>query len=364
MNSGPTSSIDRVPGSLVVDTSTLSTAFDGLTKLNISWSEIEISPELGLALFRGLADVRGPVTDTLGLIAAMHRAVPGDQQLGTNLVSAPVGLEGTKPMSAGTKPMSGDPEPVPADFVAQDVDDPTAPVVGILDVPLPDSSSLRRVWPRRAGHSAMVASLVRAAAAGGVQVQVRGVLHPSSGSAELWDTAVALVELANSGIDVLNLSFGCYTGDDKIPLLLDRALKAVPERVLVVTSAGNHGEVVGWVNGRTRSSNSFPGADKRVIAVGAHDEFGQRADFSPDLDWVDCTAPGVDVTGAYLNGLVQRSDGPTEFTGGAKWSGTSFAAATVSGAVAAQMKKSAGSTPREAFAAILGAPGSPVRPAR
>ena len=78
-----------------------------------------------------------------------------------------------------------------------------------------------------------------------------------------------------------------------------------------------------------------------MVSVGAHDANGQRAEFSPDAEWVDLTAPGTDVVSLFLDGMVRFSDrADTEappdsrFDGFASWSGTSFAAAAVTGAIA------------------------------
>jgi subtilisin family serine protease len=74
-----------------------------------------------------------------------------------------------------------------------------------------------------------------------------------------------------------------------------------------------------------------------VVAVGAVDAEGKRPPWSPNLDWIDCTALGVDVVADYLDGEVQLTKTEAPFAGFAVWSGTSFAAATVSGAIAARM---------------------------
>jgi subtilisin family serine protease len=89
----------------------------------------------------------------------------------------------------------------------------------------------------------------------------------------------------------------------------------------------------------------WPAAFDKVISVGACDDKGDAADFSPDAPWVDLLAPGVDVSSTYLVGEVTVKcsghdgghGGPVDFDGFAVWSGTSFAAATVSGVIAAEL---------------------------
>ena len=64
------------------------------------------------------------------------------------------------------------------------------------------------------------------------------------------------------------------------------------------------------------------------------------APFSPDAPWVDALAPGVDV--------VSTCDAVGDGTGVfARWSGTSFAAAAVTGAIAALVGP--GRTARQAW---------------
>jgi subtilisin family serine protease len=63
--------------------------------------------------------------------------------------------------------------------------------------------------------------------------------------------------------------------------------------------------------------------------------------------WIDLFAPGTDIVSAYLGAasdeqvVVPRRDQPSDevriFSGWAKWSGTSFAAARVTGAIATQI---------------------------
>jgi membrane-anchored mycosin MYCP len=102
----------------------------------------------------------------------------------------------------------------------------------------------------------------------------------------------------------------------------------------------------------------WPAAFDEVVAVGALDVSnghpGRIADFTPHatrhdsdggtwlemLPWITLLAPGARVPGLYLEGNVSAFDkkGNTAvkyFEGWARWSGTSFAAGTVSGALAA-----------------------------
>jgi subtilisin family serine protease len=95
----------------------------------------------------------------------------------------------------------------------------------------------------------------------------------------------------------------------------------------VVACAGNHA-----------SDRPFwPAALDGVIAVAAVDG-EERAWFSDFGPWVDACAPGVGITSCFVrfDGPLPRVRGidPDDFTGYATWSGTSFAAPVVAGAIA------------------------------
>jgi membrane-anchored mycosin MYCP len=206
--------------------------------------------------------------------------------------------------------------------------------------------------PYRAGHSEFVASLIRRQAPA-ASLFLKGVIDPESGRANSWKTAQAIVQLvAEHHVDILNLSLGCFAATGP-PFVITRAIERVSPQVLVVAAAGNHGDVKKWVLGRTSKSAVWPAAMPPVIAVGAHGENDQAApSWSPNLSWVACTAPGVNVLGRYLEGHVELAMGPQEFQGFARWSGTSFAAATVTGAIAAQTRPGSVS-PKDAYESLL-----------
>jgi subtilisin family serine protease len=209
--------------------------------------------------------------------------------------------------------------------------------------------------PLRAGHATFVASLITRMAPA-VTVDAHAVLD-DNGRATAWDTAVAMLEFADSGIDILNLSLGCRTTDGLAPLLLSRAVSLLNQRMLIVAAAGNHGSAT---DPDLRKAPTWPAALPDVVAVGARNVDDTRAPFSPNLPWVTCTAPGVNVIGAYLNTVIAlMQHDPLEFKGYAAWSGTSFATATVSGAIAAAAQKR---DVRAALARLLADPHGVVRP--
>ncbi|MBA8795722.1 hypothetical protein FHX74_003358 [Friedmanniella endophytica] len=218
--------------------------------------------------------------------------------------------------------------------------------VGVLDTGLYPQPFLAGGWRARFsdllgaegagyadGHATFVTGLVLAQAPAAT-VEVRGALRGPDGSADTWTVATEAVRFARSGIDVLNLSLACYTEDGQPPLLIARAIERLSAQLVVVAAAGNHGALPGDVAGvPVRSLPAFPAALDGVLAVGAGDAEGRRAPFSPDQPWVDVLAPGVDVRSTYLR-VVAGGSAPA-FDGWARWSGTSFAAALVTGAIAA-----------------------------
>jgi membrane-anchored mycosin MYCP len=89
----------------------------------------------------------------------------------------------------------------------------------------------------------------------------------------------------------------------------------------------------------------FPAALDGVLAVGAIGDDKGLAPFSPNAPWVDVVAPGVNIASTYLSGQVTgveyENGRPKEIqvgpfaNGYALWSGTSAAAAAVTGQLAA-----------------------------
>ncbi|MEN3361613.1 MAG: rane-anchored mycosin [Mycobacteriales bacterium] len=243
------------------------------------------------------------------------------------------------------------------------------------------------------GHCTFLASLIlrKAPAA---RLDIRPVLErPADRAADLsvWRAANELVGYLDSGVEVINLSWACYTRDGKSPLVLSRAIALLAPRILVVAAAGNHGAQPpgGPARGEfpDRGAPAYPAALPDVTAVGALDR-DLPAEFNPTDDhgrprngtrplapWIDLLAPGVDVVGAYF-GYDPKSRSvdvpdpatqpptltPKTFSGYATWSGTSFAAANVTGAVAARM--TAGGSARDALERVLDEQAWGIRRAR
>ncbi len=175
--------------------------------------------------------------------------------------------------------------------------------------------------PDQEAHATFIAGVVLTWAPN-ANLMVGRVLNENDVSASSWQVATKMAEFAKAGVDVLNISFGAATEDNKPPLVLQRAVQVLGERgVIVVAAAGNNGP-----DTREIWPAALATAEPNVVAVGAGkpSSSGGFAStvFSPDAPWVDLIAPGENVYSTY------------KASGYATWSGTSFAAAAVSGAIA------------------------------
>ena len=226
--------------------------------------------------------------------------------------------------------------------------EPNGVTVGLVDTAMVDHEYLTGAWtgPYRDassggtvhaedGHATFIAGLIRRHAPAAT-LRVYPVLD-GSGDASAWDTAHRIVEAGRSGVDVLNLSFVCYTEDGHPPLVLTAALERLGGSTVVVAAAGNHG----FLGNGLEFKPAYPAALPNVIAVGAKD-----APFSGQGPWITVEAEGTALESTFLSGMVSVWKDPDgkgraparrhdrEFQGYARWSGTSFAAAVVSAMIA------------------------------
>lgn len=180
------------------------------------------------------------------------------------------------------------------------------------------------------GHATFVTGLVLRQAPGAT-VEVHRVLD-DHGTADSWTVAKAIASSGQGGLDVLNLSLACWTEDNHPPLALSTAVNRVGPATVIVAAAGNHATTA---QGKV-APPAWPAALDDVVAVGAATASGAgSAAFSPAQPWVDVLAPGVDLVSTYLDGPVRAGRRSVHFDGFARWSGTSFAAALVTGVIAA-----------------------------
>jgi subtilisin family serine protease len=152
-------------------------------------------------------------------------------------------------------------------------------------------------------------------------------------------------------LDVVNLSLGCFTFDDRPSPVLADAVARLARHSVVVAAAGN-----------SDSDRPFwPAALKDVVAVAAladtvAGDTLERASFSNYGWWVDAAAPGEKIASSFLTHGRENGE---EFHGYAKWSGTSFAAPYVVGKIAALMAAK-DMTARDALGELLDPAGTRI----
>jgi hypothetical protein len=170
--------------------------------------------------------------------------------------------------------------------------------------------------PDQEAHATFIAGVVLERAPN-ANLVVDHALNESDIATSSWKVATKMARFADAGVKVLNISFGAATYDDEPPLVLEKAVQVLNRHgVVVVAAAGNQG---------SNTPKIWPAALHDVVAVGAGTNDGGSfvpAEFSPNVSWVDLIAPGENVYSTY------------KASGYATWSGTSFAAAAVSGAIA------------------------------
>jgi hypothetical protein len=222
--------------------------------------------------------------------------------------------------------------------------------VGVLDAALSPvpwlTDGWQATWPNRVldgtvpgyldGHATFVTGLVLSQAPSAT-VEVSKVLEDGVGDS--WTLAREIVRMGNSGVDILNLSLVCYTDDGQPPMALATAVDRLDPEVVVVAAAGNHGEKE---DERERVLPTWPAGLDDVVAVGSTKRSPEgvvsRSGFTPKAPWVDVLTEGEQVLSSFP-AVVRTADGQERrFDGWARWSGTSFAAARVSGALAASIQ--------------------------
>ncbi len=221
---------------------------------------------------------------------------------------------------------------------------------------------------RGAGHGTFVCGVVQQVAPG-VDLDVRRALD-TEGVGEDVEIGDQIVRAAEDGAEVVNLSLGLFTPDGQPPLaLLDAVGDAIEvargrgTHLLLVCAAGNSGDDRPCWPAAFSGASYFP---DHVVSVAAlrldYRDEDQVIDarWSTRGDWVTCSTLGQGVVSTYVMGTESRDydpQGPETFgpDAWATWSGTSFAAPQVTGAIVRTMQEDPGiSTARQAFEVLTG----------
>ncbi|EIJ79911.1 peptidase S8/S53 subtilisin kexin sedolisin [Bacillus methanolicus PB1] len=110
----------------------------------------------------------------------------------------------------------------------------------------------------------------------------------AEGYGTTFDIAKGIIWAADHGADVINLSLGNYQPSS----LMKEAVKyAYEKNAVIISAAGNDNS----------SHPSFPAAYPEVLGVSAVSYTGQRAPFSNYGDYIDVSAPGVQIPSTYFN---------------------------------------------------------------
>jgi cell wall-associated protease len=211
------------------------------------------------------------------------------------------------------------------------------------DDPAPDDDSGSASTPF---HGTRVASIIRARTDNGYGIA--GALHRSanrvlvyktldgSGAGENIDTMTAMMDAADRGVRIINLSLGERATTLSFGAVADRETRAAWQAAvdyctsrgaLVVAASGNEGT-------SSYPAVYYPAACDGALAVGAIDPTtGTRASFSSYGPELDVVAPGVDIWTVGPNDSRVLSKG------------TSFATPVVSGALAYLWSLVPGRTP-------------------
>lgn len=220
-----------------------------------------------------------------------------------------------------------------------------------------------------AGHGTFVAGVVRQVAPDSDVKIIRALEVDGTGTelevAEAIRRAAAMFRQSDKH-GILNLSLGFETIDEEEPLALELALNQVPDDVLVVAAAGNASSGI----------KLWPAAFERVIAVGSHQGDPDRtpSEWSNLGTWVAFSARGECVVSTFVNGReMDPPRGPErqlydphpdtfdESDPIAMWSGTSFSAPQIAGALAREWGADPSLTPIQVRQKVeQGQPPSPM----
>jgi Subtilase family len=205
-----------------------------------------------------------------------------------------------------------------------------------------------------AGHGTFVCGIINKVAPRARINVYRAIDSDGIGS----EVAVAcrMIEAVEAGNQIINLSLGCQAQDDFPPVALQAAMTVIGEldagkpdagKTIVVAAAGNTGST------RPFWPAAFPG----VISVAGLNPNMTPSPWSSHGFWVTFSTVGQGLLSTYVSGQLSPLIDPaqTVFPSPnpfAVWSGTSFAAPQIAGAIA-QLAQAPGIALHEALGQLL-----------
>ncbi len=189
-----------------------------------------------------------------------------------------------------------------------------------------------------AGHCTFVAGIVQQIAPNAEIKVYRAV--DSDGIASEVRVACEMIRAVKEGAEILNLSLGCQTQDNVAPIAIRAALDVIGEwerregrQVIIVAAAGNYGD----------PTPCWPAAFRRVVSVAGLAPDMLPSTWSTRGFWVTCSTIGQGLRSTYVQGRESVLVDPEPHDFGpdawAAWSGTSFAAPQITGALARLREK-------------------------
>jgi hypothetical protein len=204
-----------------------------------------------------------------------------------------------------------------------------------------------------AGHGTFVAGVVQQVAPG-AEITVYRALD-SDGLASEVTVACEMIRAVKEGAQIVNLSLGGHTLDNAPPVALQAALETITEwehhtgrEVLIVAAAGNYAD----------TTPCWPAAFPRVVSVASLAPDMSPSQSSSRGSWVTCSTIGQGLRSTFVEGRESNLVNPEPHDFGpdswAVWSGTSFTAPQITGALALLHERD-GYPLREALRRLLAA---------
>jgi len=154
------------------------------------------------------------------------------------------------------------------------------------------------------GHGTHVAGIIAATINNGIGIAGLAQVHimaekalNATGWGDEVDLSKAIIHAVNQGAKILSNSWGSYSDSS---LIHDAIGYAYNHTVLVVAAAGNDNS----------NAPMYPAAYPEVVSVAATDQFDFPASFSNWGDWIDISAPGVQVYSTMPTYHVTLNDYP------------------------------------------------------